>query len=93
MANRRRVDSAYKREMRRARARAHCEICGAPGEEVHHRVRIKDGGKTEPANLQLLCKECHKKVHQKLRAKRDKLYKERLKWREYHERRFGTGLS
>jgi 5-methylcytosine-specific restriction enzyme A len=44
----------------KARANGLCEICGAPGTEVDHRVALALGGRFEdPNNLQLLCRRCH----------------------------------
>lgn len=31
----------------------------APATEVHHLIRIRDGGRDEDSNLQALCKQCH----------------------------------
>lgn len=52
-----------------------CERCLAmglisPGEEVHHRIRLTPDNLSDPeialswTNLELLCRECHKKEHQ-----------------------------
>lgn len=46
-----------------------CERCELPGEEVHHIIRlstenIKDVSiSLSPRNLELLCKKCHNKEH------------------------------
>ncbi|MFD8594564.1 HNH endonuclease [Kitasatospora sp. NPDC059646] len=50
---------------RRARALAHdhfrCRICGARENlEVDHIVPVSRGGSWEPANLQTLCRSCHR---------------------------------
>ena len=48
-----------------------CELCGAPGEEVHHKIWLTPENINNPDitlnwdNLQLLCKDCHFKVHDK----------------------------
>jgi len=36
-------------------------IVGRP--QIHHKVRIADGGTNDRSNLQVLCEECHRKVH------------------------------
>jgi 5-methylcytosine-specific restriction endonuclease McrA len=40
-----------------------CEICGAPGEETHHKVRLADGGSYDESNLIFLCGSCHDRQH------------------------------
>lgn len=40
-----------------------CEMCGAPGEETHHKVRLADGGGYELDNLIFLCRKCHFAQH------------------------------
>lgn len=43
-----------------------CEKCGKAGRlEVHHKVRIADGGTDELENLQCLCRKCHFAKHEK----------------------------
>lgn len=48
-----------------------CEICGNPGEEVHHKKYITPTNINNPEitlnwdNLQLLCKNCHNAIHEK----------------------------
>jgi 5-methylcytosine-specific restriction endonuclease McrA len=40
-----------------------CVLCGEKGEEIHHVVYKNDGGSDTPDNLVLLCKDCHKAIH------------------------------
>jgi 5-methylcytosine-specific restriction endonuclease McrA len=46
-----------------------CERCNNPGEIVHHKIYITPGNIHDPNitvnwnNLELLCRECHKKEH------------------------------
>ena len=39
-----------------------CELCHAPAEEVHHRTYVNVGNE-DPADLQALCKPCHRRQH------------------------------
>lgn len=36
--------------------------CGAPASQVHHVVRVRDGGRHEPGNLRPLCASCHSRL-------------------------------
>lgn len=36
--------------------------------QVHHVIEVKEGGTDDPANLQLLCAECHAEVHRRREA-------------------------
>jgi len=40
-----------------------CQLCGGPGEHVHHKIQLQDGGTNRPDNLITLCHECHKAIH------------------------------
>jgi hypothetical protein len=40
-----------------------CSICRAPWLEVHHIEELGEGGRTEYANLIVLCPNCHTRVH------------------------------
>lgn len=48
-----------------------CELCGAPGEIVHHKHELTPQNIHDPKialafdNLQLLCRDCHALVHGK----------------------------
>ncbi|QDW86494.1 HNH endonuclease [Staphylococcus hominis] len=48
-----------------------CELCGKPGEEVHHKIYLTSENIDDPNitldwdNLQLLCKACHFAIHEK----------------------------
>lgn len=57
-----------------------CEECGAPGEEVHHKIELTPENIHDPSitlnwdNLQLLCHRCHDKTKRPvLTATRDGL--------------------
>ena len=64
--------SRYGPEWRRIRERyiaAHplCEACKGngrltPATEVHHKVKIADGGTNDPGNLSALCRRCHSRI-------------------------------
>ena len=57
------------REIKIFDANGRCERCGALGEEVHHKKRLtlQNIGDTNISlkqdNLELLCKKCHNKEH------------------------------
>lgn len=48
-----------------------CELCGKPGEEVHHKKFLRPGNVDDYnialnwKNLQLLCRSCHNSIHDK----------------------------
>lgn len=48
-----------------------CELCGKPGEEVHHKIFLNPQNINDPYitlgwdNLQLLCRSCHNDIHEK----------------------------
>ena len=47
-----------------------CELCKSEGrftptEQVHHKVKVADGGTNDWENLQALCSECHSRLHAK----------------------------
>lgn len=50
-----------------------CERCGAIGEEVHHKIRLKVENVNDANvslnqdNLELLCKKCHNKEHDRFK--------------------------
>lgn len=69
------------RQQKIAACNGKCELCGAVGEEVHHKValtaeNINNPNVTlNPDNLIYLCKDCHNKEHErfvKSRVKFDK---------------------
>lgn len=51
-----------------------CEVCGEPGEEVHHRIELTPQNINDPSitlnreNLQLLCHSCHDKTKRPVRS-------------------------
>lgn|GEM_PF-1770927 len=49
------------------KARPYCEICGAPGQEVHH---LGDRYNHLASNLLVVCKDCHRRLHMKNNARR-----------------------
>ena len=51
------------RAIERKRARGKCRKCGAPGQEVHHKVWRRNGGTDDVSNLRLLCRNCHHDEH------------------------------
>jgi 5-methylcytosine-specific restriction protein A len=63
----------YGTQWRKIRARyiaAHplCELCKSegwltPAEQVHHKVKVADGGSNDWENLQALCQSCHSRIH------------------------------
>lgn len=56
-------DPKYHREKQAAKTRAKgaCERCGHPSDrlQVDHIVPLRDGGRNERGNLQVLCVPCH----------------------------------
>ena len=42
-----------------------CSMCGRTAREVHHKVPRSKGGKNDPGNLVVLCRECHETLHRK----------------------------
>jgi 5-methylcytosine-specific restriction protein A len=48
-----------------------CEICGALATQVHHIVRLEDGGTHDMGNLQALCASCHNRIHAHGRGRSD----------------------
>lgn len=49
-----------------------CQLCGQPGEEVHHIIAVNGEDRffhklNVPCNLLLLCKPCHLKLHARYR--------------------------
>lgn len=57
------------REFYRKYVHGLCEVCGDPGEIVHHLKPLTPQNIHDPSitlsvsNLQLLCRSCHKKLH------------------------------
>ena len=57
------------REIKITQVNGRCERCGGLGQEVHHIVRlnvnnVSDAGvSVNQDNLELLCKDCHNKEH------------------------------
>lgn len=57
-----------------------CERCGAPGLEVHHKIRLTPENIDNPEitlsfdNLELLCHKCHTREHRK----QPRVHKERF---------------
>ena len=63
--DRRRGQQTAKRRAIRERGDA-CEWCGDEGEilNLHHKVRLMDGGDHSQENVLLLCDKCHAKAHE-----------------------------
>ena len=63
------------RQQKIASCNGRCEMCGAIGEEVHHKIpltadNINDVNITlNPDNLIYLCKDCHNKEHHRFEKK------------------------
>lgn len=57
--------SHHQRQKTMVREHYKCTMCGRPAEEVHHKVPRSKGGKNEPGNLVVLCRECHEMMHRK----------------------------
>ena len=78
----------WKRARRQALRRAGflCEVCRAKGFRVagaivHHKLFLKRGGKVyELDNLQVVCKDCHERIHAR------PLTAEKKEWVEYIQR-------
>lgn len=45
------------------RAAGRCEVCGRPGESIHHRVKQGQGGLWEPSNTVRLCGDGTRRCH------------------------------
>jgi hypothetical protein len=58
--NKRIVD---KKAIARCREKGFCQICGHPGDDVHHIVSRGAGGPDHIYNLIYLCRQCHKEIH------------------------------
>jgi len=62
------------RELKFRQNNGRCERCGGVGQEVHHKVRLNIdnvsdvGVSINPANLELLCKDCHNKEHNRFKS-------------------------
>lgn len=54
------------------RAGGCCTVCHTKGDlkwnplEPHHIVPVSQGGETTMENLQIVCRECHVKIHQEM---------------------------
>jgi len=61
------------RELKFRQTNGRCECCGGVGQEVHHKIRLNIdnvsdvGVSINPANLELLCKDCHNKEHKRFK--------------------------
>src|SRR4051812_46743665 len=48
----------------RARAGGKCEVCGGVGVDGHEKLMRSQGGSiTDPANVILVCRDCHSQIH------------------------------
>jgi len=62
------------RQLKITQVNGKCERCGAVGQEVHHMVRlnienVKDASiSINQENLELLCKDCHNKEHDRFKS-------------------------
>lgn len=57
--------SHHQRQKTMVREQYKCTMCGRTAEEVHHKVPRSKGGKNDPGNLVVLCRECHEMLHRK----------------------------
>lgn len=64
-----------------------CTKCGAKRKSLrmHHRIMESRGGGETMENLVSVCQDCHVEIHRELRAKENKLYRERLEWTRHIE--------
>lgn len=52
-----------------------CEVCGELGEIVHHKIPLTEVNMNNPKisisndNLQLVCRSCHKRIHDEIAGK------------------------
>ena len=65
----------------------HCEACGTDANHIHHMIRVSDSGihselVYEPANMLVLCDDCHALMHPLLRNVSD--------WKGARKRRGAT---
>ena len=57
-----------------------CEVCGGVGEIVHHKIPLTEANMHNPKisidneNLQLVCRRCHKQIHDELDGKGRRIY-------------------
>lgn len=54
--------TAEVRDIVRRRSNSSCELCGGPGQHLHHR-QLRSSGLHDPSNLVNLCLLCHRRVH------------------------------
>lgn len=63
------------RHIKITQAQGRCERCNGIGEEVHHKIRLTVNNVNDVMisinqdNLELLCKECHNKEHNRFKKK------------------------
>jgi len=63
------------RDYKMASAGYLCEVCGGVGEIVHHKIPLTEANMHNPKislaneNLQLVCRGCHKRIHDELDGK------------------------
>ena len=63
------------REYKIASAGYLCEVCGGVGEIVHHKIPLSEANMHDPKisisndNLQLVCRSCHKRIHDEFDGK------------------------
>jgi len=56
-------DAVWTRDGGLCQSRRGGVVCGKPGKEVHHIIRLSDGGTTTMGNLITLCHGCHDARH------------------------------
>ena len=63
------------RDYKMAKARYLCEVCGEVGEIVHHKIPLTETNihnsriSISEDNLELVCRSCHKRIHDELDGK------------------------
>lgn len=57
-------DSSYKLRRRYISSETVCKQCGSRENlEIHHKDALVIGGTSEDGNIEVLCEECHRKLH------------------------------
>jgi len=65
------------RNIKTSATQGKCERCGAVGEEVHHKIRLTVENVSDTSislnqdNLELLCRDCHNKEHNRFTKEKE----------------------
>lgn len=66
-------------------ARGLCSLCHElPIQQIHHIIRVSEGGANEYENLIPICATCHSKIH-RLGIEKSRLFKEKALWAKHNE--------